>query len=231
MKQPNWKTPLVLSAALLGIGTFSYWLKYSHTPKKEKAETQTKKPLALPTEDSQVAMVKIKSTRGLIEIKCDSLSVKKCSVTTLGKWTITNPAPKSGDPYVADPTELKNFLSGVTNAVATEVIELKDETPEKRKSLLSEYGLSDEKRTNVETQFIELILADDKGATGKRLTVWFGQEHPLGDKTFVASATDGTVNDQTVFLLSNQFKNSNFGKTVTNFREKSIFTFDRKDVS
>jgi len=231
MKQPNWKAPLALSAALLGVGTFTYWLKYNHTPKKEKAETQTKKPLALPGEDTQISMIKLKSSRGLIEIKCGSWAEKKCTISSLGKWVITNPTPPTGAPYEADPSEVKSFLTGVTNAVATEVIDLRDETAEKRKSLLSEYGLSDEKRTSVDTQFIELILADDKGGPGKRLTAWFGQEHPLGDKTFVASSIDGTLNDQTVFLISNQFRNSNFTKSVTSFREKALFTFDRKDIT
>ena len=231
MKQPNWKTPLILSASLLTVGTFAYWLQYSHKPKADKLDILNKKPIAVTTDDTQVALIKIKSNQGLIELKCESLTEKKCNGGTLGKWTITNPQGPKGELYAADPSTVKEFLTSAENTIATEVINLKDETPEKRKALLSEYGLSDEKRTNIETQFIELILADDKGTPGKRLTAWYGLEHPIGDKTFVASAVDGTINDQVIFLLSNQNKNAAFTKTLTNFRDKTLFTFERGQIT
>lgn len=231
MKQPNWKTPLILSASLLMIGTFAYWLQYSHKPKKDKADVQTKKPIALPTEDTQVAMLKLKSSTGLIEIKCESLKEKKCSAGSLGVWKITHPTGPKGEIYNADPSVVKDVLNNAANAIATEVIDLSEDTPEKRKSLLSEYGLSDDKRANIETQFIELVAADAQGNPGKRYTAWFGTEHPIGDKTFVASSIDGITIDKTVFLISNHVKTTSFGKTVTNFREKTLFNFDRKNIT
>ncbi len=230
MKQPNWKTPLILSATLFGVGTFAYWLQYSHKPKKDKADTETKKPISLPADDTQIAMIRVKSTRGLIELKCESLSDKKCNGLTDGKWILTNPMGPNGIPYPADLMTVKEVLNGTNNAVAPELIDLTEETSEKRKSLMNDYGLSDEKRTTIETQFIEFVTADAQGKPGKRYTAWFGVEHPIGDKTFVASAVEGAVNDKTVFLISNSFKNSTFGKTVTNFREKALFNFDRNSV-
>lgn len=231
MKQPNWKTPLILSAALLVIGTFAYWLQYSHKPKKDKSELQTKKPIALAADDTQVALIKIKNVHGLIELKCESLAEKKCNGGSLGKWVITNPKSPSGEFYVADASSVKEYLNTVTTSVSTEVIDLSEETPEKRKALFTQYGLSDEQRPSPATLFVELIEADDKGNAGKRHTAWFGAEHPIGDKTFVASAVDGAVNEKTVFLLSNHTKTSYFSKSLTNFREKALFTFDRQSIT
>ena len=110
MKQPNWKLPVILSVTLLGAGNFAYWLKYSHAPKQEKEESLTKKPLAIASADAQIAMFKIKNIRGLIEVKCESLTEKKCSIGSLGKWTITNPTGKNGELYLADPSTIKECL-------------------------------------------------------------------------------------------------------------------------
>jgi len=220
MKQPNWKTPLILSASLLVVGTFAYWLQYSHKPKEEKAETQLKKPLGLPSDDAQIAYFKIKSTTGLIEAKCDDIAKKKCKVSDDGHWTLTYPKT-----YPADTEAVKTFLKEVTGVLATETVDLSDEIPEKRKQLMDEYGLSPEKRTSMQSQFVELTLGN-----GTKLAAWFGNEHPIGDKTFVARAVNGQVNDQTIFLISNFFK-SNFGKTVTTFRDKKLFDFDRSTIA
>jgi|GEM_PF-2536681 len=225
MKQPNWKTPLILSASLLAIGSFAYWLQYSHKPKEEKSESQLKKPLGIPSDDSQIAYFKIKSTTGLIEAKCDDLAKKKCKVSDDGHWTLTYPKT-----YPADTEAVKTFLKEVTGVLATETVDLKDETPEKRKQLMDEYGLSPEKRTSLQSQFIELTLGPDQNGKETKLTAWFGAQHPIGDKTFVARAVNGQVNDQTIFLISNFFK-SNFGKTVTTFRDKKLFDFDRSTIT
>jgi hypothetical protein len=219
MKKPNWKIPLFLSATLLVLGTFSYWLEYSHKPKEEKQKTAAKKPLSLPTEDTQIASFKIKSVKGLIEAKCDELAAKKCTTNSVANWTITYP-----ETFKADSENVKTFLNAAASALATETIDLSDETPEKRKSLLDEYGLSDQKRTDLNAQFIEFTLEN-----GKHLTAWFGVEHPLGDKTFVAAAENGVVNDKTIFLIANYFKN-NFDHDATFFRDKTIFNFNSDAV-
>jgi hypothetical protein len=230
VKQPNWKTPLVLSAALFGVGTFAYWLQYSHKPKADKAATQSKKPIALPSDDTQIAMVRIKSNRGLIELKCESMAEKKCNGIEDGRWVISNPTGPNGTLYPTDLAIVKEVINNTNNATAPELIDLTEDPAEKRKSLMNDYGLSDEKRTSIDTQFIEFITTNADGKPGKRFTAWFGVEHPLGDKTFVASAVDGTVNDQTIYLISNFTKNTLFTKTVTNFRDKSLFKYDRSQI-
>jgi hypothetical protein len=219
MKQPSWKTPIILVATLAAVGGFTYWLQVKHKPKQEQADSLVKKPLGVPTTDTQIAAFKIKSVRGLIEGKCDDLAQKKCKVNEESNWTLTYPQT-----LAADPETIKSFINDAANVLATETIDLSEETPEKRAQLLDEYGLSPNKRTDLNMQFIELVLEN-----GKRLTAWFGQEHPLGDKTFVVRAEDGVVNDKTVFLISNFFK-SNFDKPLTFFRAKKMFAFDRGQI-
>ncbi len=220
MKQPNWRAPLILSTALFVLGSFAYWLQYSHKPKKEKEDTQVKKPLALPSEDTQIAQFRFKGAAQIIEGKCNSLAQKTCKISTLGDWAITYPAS-----YKGDAESIKDALNNAASMVASETIDIGEETPEKRKQLLDEYGLSDEKRTKLGTEFIELTLED-----GKKLTAWFGEQHPVGDKTFVGSSVNGTLNEKTVFLIANFYK-SVFEKGLSHFRDKTILTFDRKDVN
>jgi hypothetical protein len=217
--QPNWKLPLVLSTLLAAGGTFVYWHQYSHKPKQEKADTELKKPLALPSEDTPIAMIKVKTGKGLVELKCEDLAAKKCKVSDPGKWKVTHPLE-----LAADNDSVKEFLTAATGLLATETVDLKEETPEKRQKLLQEYGLSDQQRTDLNTQFAELITED-----GKRYTAWFGNEHPLGDKFFTARAVDGKIQDETIYLISSYTKN-NLAKNLTYFRDKMLFTFARGEV-
>ncbi len=231
MKQPNWKTPLILSAVLLVFGTFAYWLQYSHKPKKEKADVQTKKPILIPSEDTQIGMIRLKGSNGLIELKCESLAEKTCSQGKSGKWVITNPAGSNSESLIADSSVVKEFITTVANAVSAEIIDLSEESDEKRKSLLDQYGLSPEKRVKLETQFIELVTMNAQGAPENRLAAWFGEEHPIGDKTFVGSSVNGNMNDHSIYLIANYFKTSNLTKNVTYFRDKEIIGFDPASVT
>lgn len=217
--QPNWKLPLILSSVLAVGGTFVYWHQYTHKPKQEKADSENKKPLSLPDADAQIAMIKVKTGKGLIELKCQDLAAKKCKTSDTGKWKVTHPIEAEGDS-----DNIKDFLTSATGVLATETVDLREETPEKRQKLLKEYALSDEERTNLNTQFAELITED-----GKRYTAWFGAEHPIGDKYFVARSVDGKINDETIFLISSYFKN-NLAKDLTYFRDKTLLTFSRGDV-
>jgi hypothetical protein len=217
--QPNWKLPLILSAILAAGGSLVYWYQYDKKPKQEKAETQNKKPLALPTDSTQIAMIKVKSGKGLIELKCESLSAKTCTADKVGTWKVTHPVE-----LVADHENVKEFLTNATGLLATETISLKEDSAEKRKSLLDEYGLSPEKRTDLNTRFVELVAED-----GKRYTAWFGAEHPLGEKLFAGRAVDGQMQEETIFVVSNYYQ-SNLDKNLTYFRDKQLFNFSRGDV-
>jgi hypothetical protein len=75
------------------------------------------------------------------------------------------------------------------------------------------------------SEFIELILED-----GKHVTAWFGEAHPIGDKSFVGTSIDGKLNTETVFLIANFHRKNLFEKGLTHFRDKSIFNFERTEV-
>lgn len=218
-EQPNWKLPLFLSALLAGGGSLVYWYHYSKRPAQEKAETQQKKPLALPSDETQISMIKVKSAKGLIELKCEDLAAKNCKSSTVGNWKVSHPVELKGDG-----ANVKEFLTSAASVVSTDMIDLKEETPEKRKALLQEYGLSDDQRAQLNTQFVELITED-----GKRITAWFGTEHPLGDKFFVARSVDGQVQDQSIYLISSYYRN-NLTRELTYFRDKTLFEFSRGEV-
>lgn len=220
MKQPNWKTPLILSLVLAVGGTLAYWLEYSHKPKKEKSDTALKKPLAIESEDTNVSKITFRGSKRFIEMVCDEMAQKKCSSKISGAWTL-NTDPK----LKGDSTNIASFLKTLHTMVATETVDLSDETPEKRARIIEEYGLSETKRNEPTTPMIELSLEN-----GKKLTAWFGTEHPVGDKTFVLSAVDGKPNDTTVFLISNYLK-TEVDKDLTFFRDKTIFNFNRSDVN
>ena len=220
MKQPDWKVPCILAFSLLVLGTFAYWLQYSHKPKQNKADAQLKKPIALPNEDVQIVQFRIKSAGGIIEGKCDSLPLKTCKATTKGNWTLTSPSQLKGDS-----DNIKEVLTTATSMLAAETIDLTEETPEKRKTLLDEYGLSDDKRTKIGTEFLEVTLED-----GKKLTAWFGEPYPMGDKVFVGSSVNGNLNDKTVFILANFYKGV-FSKPLTYFRDKTVVDFNRSDIT
>jgi len=220
MKQPNWKPTLILSATVFVLGSFTYWLQFSHKPKKDRVDAQSKKPLNFTAESTQIAAFKIKSSSGLIEGKCESLSKQTCKVGSTADWSITYPEALKGDGDT-----IRDYLNNASGMSSTETISLSEETPEKRASILEEYGLSDGKRTSLNTQFIELTLEG-----GKKVTAWFGENHPIGDKIFVASSEDGKINTDTIFLVANFYRNTLFEKTLSHFRDKTIFNFDRAEV-
>ena len=206
------KPPLILPFVLATLAGLASWYQYSHKPTQEKKDVQTKKPIRLPAQDSQVLMIKIKSSQGLIELKCESFAEKKCTPQSLGKWSIDQGIS-------ADPQLVKDFLYEVTETWG-ETIDLSVETPEKRKALLVEYGLSEEQRSRKEMISIELVLADSQGLPATHLTEWIGNDLPIGERIFVGSSIDGKMNEEKVFLYSNRYKIMTLAKTIDSFRSK-----------
>lgn len=220
MKKPDWKPALILSGTVFVLGSFTYWLQFSHKPKKERSDAQTKKPLNFKAETDQIAAFRIKSSTGVIEGKCESLAKKTCKVGSTAEWTLTYPETLTGDGDA-----IRDYLNNASGMSATETISLAEETPEKRQSILEEYGLSDAKRTSMNTQFLELTLEN-----GTKVTAWFGENHPIGDKIFVGAAENGKLNTETIFLVSNFYRSNFFDKNLTHFRDKTLFKFERSEV-
>ncbi|NDG84259.1 MAG: DUF4340 domain-containing protein [Proteobacteria bacterium] len=220
MKQPNWKPAFYLSATVFTLGSFTYWLQFAHKPKQEREDTLLKKPLPFRAESEQIAAFRIKSGSGLIEGKCESLAQKTCKIGSTAEWSLTYPEKLKGDA-----ARIRDFLNNVSGMTSADTLDLSEETPEKQAKLLEEYGLSDAKRTALNTSFIELTLEG-----GRKVTAWFGETHPIGDKIFVGSAENGVLNGKRVFLVANFYQKSLFEKNLTYFRDKSLFAFDRANV-
>jgi hypothetical protein len=141
-------------------------------------------------------------------------------VGSTAEWSLTYPEKLKGDG-----ARIRDYLNNASGMSSTETLDLSEESEEKRTKLLDEYGLSDSKRTAMNASFVELTLED-----GKKITAWFGDTHPIGDKIFVASAENGVLNTKTIFLVANFYRNSLFEKNLTHFRDKALFSFDRANV-
>jgi hypothetical protein len=219
MRQPNWKSAFALSAFLLVSGSFAYWLQYSHKPKKERSDALLKKPIPI-DEDRQVRTIRIRNAGASITLACSSIEAKTCKASGNGTWNITQPVN-----LPADPDHIRDLLSNLNSMSATETVDLSEDTPEKRKQLIEEYGLGETRRNGEGSESIEVVLDN-----GKTFTAWFGEPHPVGDKQFVGATEDGKLNETTVFLIGNFYKNNVLGKTVSWYRDKKLFSFSREGI-
>jgi hypothetical protein len=220
MKQPNWKPALILSTSLFVLGSFVYWLQFSHKPKKDQADQDQKRPLSFQAESEQISGFRMKNASALIEAECRTLAQKTCKVGTTGEWEVTHPEKLKGDAE-----SIRDFLNNLSSMSASEVVDLSEETPEKRAKILEEYGLNEASRATPGMEFLELRLE-----SGKKVAAWFGAAHPFEDKVYVAGSVDGNVNEKRIFLIANFYRTSVFGKTLTSFRDKTLLTFDRHQV-
>jgi hypothetical protein len=219
MRHPSWKTPFILSALLLVSGSFAYWLQYSHKPKKERSDSLLKKPIPI-AEERQIRTIRIRDAASTLTLVCSSIEAKTCQANATGTWSITEPVN-----LPADPDHIRDLLSNLNSMSATETVDLSEDSPEKRDQLIEEYGLSQKRREGAGSESIEVTLED-----GKRYAAWFGEPHPVGDKQFVGSTEDGKLNEKTVFLIGNFYKNNVLGKTVSWYRDKKLFSFSREGI-
>ncbi len=220
MNHPSWKPAFFLSLTVFVLGSFTYWLQFSHQPKKERKDAALKRPLAFETDSAQIASFRVSTRSGTLEAKCESLAAKTCNVGSTGEWSITAPEPLKGDA-----ARIRDFLNSAATLSGTETLDLSEESEEKRKRLLEEYGLDEAKRSAADAAFLEITLEN-----GKKHALWFGDRHPIGDRIFVANAENGVLNTNTMFLVADPYRESLLGKNLTHFRDKTIFSFKRADI-
>lgn len=207
MRQPSWKTPLILSVSLAVLGTGAYWLEYKKRPQQEAADTAKRKPFAI-DDESKVTAVRIRGQNGEFRFKKDA-----------SKWTIV--APQA---FPADDGNIKTLISSISSLSSVDSIDLKDDPEEKRTALLKEYGLSPAERTLGSSQYIEV---EQEGGKTTRLT--FGQPHPIGDKYFTLTEVNGTADTSRVLAIGKFFL-AQIAKDLTYWRNKDLFTWDRFKV-
>jgi hypothetical protein len=211
----NWKKPLALATTLAVLGSVAAWLEYSHRPKRE-AQEEAKKKL-LPIKDRQIAKIALSdggSRRVLIQ--CLDLDQKLCKSGDNSRWEVLEPSRLR-----ADDSNVNSLLSTVNNVAANDEIDLKEETNDKRQSLLREYGLSAEARKARILKRIELTFAK-----GETQVAWLGDAHPLGEMLYVMLGDD----EKRVLLVPNYFKAS-FEHDLTYWRDKKLLSLKPTEIA
>lgn len=224
MTHVNWTKQAILAGGLLVLGTAAYWLEYKHKPEQESKEEQNKKLFNL--KDVQVKEVLIHDGIGhTFDIHCSDATSTLCKPGENSKWELSQPLKLK-----ADDANANALISTLNNLTFSETIDLKDETPEKRASLLKEYGLDATARALPGTR--QIAVATPGGTT----VLYLGQTHPIGDSIFGVAETvaagqkpTGKVNEDKVYLVPTYFK-TNFDHDLTYWRDKKLLTASAHEI-
>lgn len=216
--QANWKRTALLAAGLFVFGAFAYWLEYSYKPKSEDAEEQSKRVFSL--EDTAVKSIRLVSGSKTLEFECLDLDKKLCKPGDQSAWRINEPRKLQ-----ADQSNVNSLLSTLRHLSSTETVNLAEETPEKRESMLEQYGLSANKRSNPRFKRIEVVTAD-----GKRMAAYLGEEHPVGGKLFTGYIENDKFDENRILIVPSHVT-SNFDKDLSYWREKKLLTLNSADIT
>lgn len=216
----NWRNQAVLAGTLFALGLGAYWLEFKRKPARESADEQSKKVFSLKDRQIQsVALLDPKGPRASFEFSCVDVAAKLCKPGDNSKWQLQAPLK-----FKADDSNVNSLVSTFNNLNATEVIDLKEETTEKRQALLKEYGLDAEVRKGTGARKVKIVT--DAGA----FVAHFGNTHPIGDSIFAVVEKDSQVDEMRVFVVPSYFK-SQFDHDITFWRDKKIFSFASNDVT
>ena len=222
--QVNWTKQAILAGALLALGTTAYWLEFKHRPETESKEEQNKKLFNL--KDVKVDSLTLNDGTGRsFQINCSSQSAQLCKPGDNSKWELALPVKLK-----ADDSNVNALVSALNNLAVTETVDLKDDSAEKRATLLKEYGLDAATRAQSSTRRIE--VATPQGTT----VLYLGLHHPIGDSLFALTENvpagqkaTGKVDDSKVYLVPTYFK-SNFDHDLTYWRDKKLMTASAHEI-
>lgn len=211
MSQVKWNKQLVLASVLLVLGGAAYWLEFKQRPKKEDAQESSKRPFNL--KDAAVESMRLAGgSRKATVMDCADIGNKLCKPGDNSKWMLREPLDVR-----ADDGNANSLVSGLNNLTASEVIDLKEETPEKRATLLKEYGLDPQTRATPATYRVGVKVG------GKLTMLYLGLNHPIGEGIFALVETDGKPDETKVYLVPNYFK-GNFEHDLSYWRDKKLFS-------
>lgn len=222
MAHISWNRQLALAAALFGLGTAAFWLEYKHKPAKESLEENEKKLFQV--KDLSVKSITLVDAGKSTVLSCLDLSKQLCKPGENSKWEILEPAKLK-----ADDANVNALLSSLNSASTENVIDLKEETPEKRTALLKEYGLNAEARQAVK----KVIVSTEKGDT----VLYLGNPHPIGESFFALEETvaagqkaGANTNENRVYLVPNFFK-SGIEHDLKHWHNKKLMTVASSEIS
>ena len=204
--QISWARPLALATTLVILGSVAYWLEYSHKPKVDAQEEQSKKMFKI--KDTPVASLKLVDGTKSFTFKCLDIENKLCKPGDNSKWEMTEPTRLR-----ADDSNVNAVISSLNQLSTTETIDLTTETPEKRVSLLNEYHLDPVSKKAPGARRIEVTPG-----TGPAQIAFFGEASPIGDSLFAAGAQEETK----VYLVPSYVK-SDFEHDLTYWRDSNGF--------
>lgn len=218
-KIPGYGKQLVLAAILFSFGTASYWLVYSKQPKDEAKKAEEKKVFVL--KDQKVKALEISGGPAPLAVTLECLSLKDglCKTEDSSKWELTSPLKTK-----AEDTTVNSLLKNFANLASSEIVDLSAETPEKRQTLLKDYGLSAEMRKDPKTKKIRFTLVD-----GRVLTAYFGVKHPIGEDVF--SLLETTTPDENRVFMVPEWQISIFNQRTSYFRDKKVFSVVDKEIN
>lgn len=217
-KIPNFGKQLVLAAFLFIFASTSYWLVYSQKPKEEAKKSDSKKLFSALTNE-QVRSLEFSSQTLQVALDCLSLKEGLCKIENSSTWELVAPLKAK-----ADDSTVNSLLKNLANLSFSEQIDLSTETPEKRHTLLTDFGLSPEQRKETRTQRLKITLED-----GRNFTAYFGVKHPIADGVF--ALLDTGVPDEKRVLLVPDWQLSVFNQKTSYFRDKKLFSINDHDVS
>jgi len=213
----SFRTPLILSAILLVLGMTAYWLEFKKRPEDEKRDRAAKHLLAV--DDQTLRSIRLKQGTQTIQIVCLNVAEKLCKPGDLSQWELAEPLKTK-----ADDSNVNSLLSTLSGWDPTDTIDLSQDAPEKRLSLLDEYGLSEKRRAGADRTI------DVEFASGMKTSLVFGIKHPAMDAYFVIKGVDGKLDETKVFLLESSALAAT-DKPLTYFRDKRIFTLSQNEVN
>lgn len=223
MNQVSWKRQLLWAVALFVLGTFAYWLEYKYNPLQEEKTEQSKKIFQI--KDRVIRSIELKHGSLKTSIRCLDVADNLCKPGNSSKWELV--APNS---LKADNANVTSLLSSFQSLSAQDIISLKEDPPEKRASLLKEYGLDLASRNLSTSRKVQLLT--DEG----EISLYFGQEHPLGDSSFALVSRSGKepdkkeeVDELHVYLVPSYFK-SHFEHDLTYWRDKKLLTVNAHEI-
>lgn len=215
MSQVSWTRQFILAVALFTLGTGAFWLEYKHKPEKEHAEEQAKHLFSI--QETPVKAVSLQTGSRLLTFTCSDFSSKLCKSTDNSKWEVSEPLKIKGDD-----TNINSLMSTLGTLSSTDTINISDETPDKRATLLKEYGVDPEARKSAQRVRVQTESGE--------ATLYFGFNHPMGESQFaVLGKANDQVDENHVYLVPGFFK-ANFDHDLTHWRNKKLFSWGAHDI-
>ena len=224
MTHVSWNRQAILAAILLVLGGGAVFLEYKYKPQKEQQETESKQVFHL--KDTQIQSIRLfsaKQDQKMIQLICSDMAAQLCKPGDQSKWELSEPLKLK-----ADDSNSNSLVSNLNHLNPTDVISLKDESPEKRVTLLKEYGLDP-------SQLMSNPRIEVKTAKGTSV-LYLGANHPIQDGIFAVKEElkgeekpSAKIRDEVVYLLPTYLKN-NLEKDLTHWRNKKLFTLAAHEV-